>query len=382
LIKNEKLILTLLYRKGPLSKRDIAKYGCIGWATTVKLVNRLKDKDLVECKGISLNNKKKGKNPYLYDIKKSKPLVIGIDIEYNTTTIILTNLECEILKKDSYKTPKNPDSKILYNFLYKIVSNFIKKYINQKEELLGIGIGIPGIDFPIGTKNDRKYISIITKNLEKKIGVKILFEVNTRAYALFMKWRKKQFFPDDFVFLSIRTGVGTGIFINGKLYTGYQNLAGEVGHIGVIKKGELCRCGKRGCLETVLNQYILNQEYCKIFSKKTLKKKNNSTKKIYENLSNLFIFASENNKEAIKIINNAAKYLAIVLSNILMILNTPLIIISGNFGPAGDFIIPILKKFIRKKILSDIDFKILYLPFDEDGHTLGSAMLILRDFFI
>ena len=378
--ENVKKIITLLYKKGPLSKHELAQYGEMGWATVVKFINRLLKEGIIECVGTSPRIEQKGKNAYIYNLSDSKPLAIGIDIEYSTTTIILANLKGEIFSEETAKTPENPNQRQLSDFLYTLISKFMKKNVSNPNNVVGIGIGIPGIGIPSWIEQSGDNFVDISNYLKSKFGVNVVLEINTRAYTMFEKWDKRIFSQDDFLFLSIRTGVGTGIFIKDKLFTGYQGLAGELGHFNVVKNGIQCRCGKKGCLETEVNQFRLYQKYIEDVIGKQSTSIKPSLKEVYEGLSNLFSLAKKGHHAALKIITQTSEYLGYVLSHAIMVLNVPSVIISGHFGSDGNVILPILKKAISKNILSKINFNLEYYPFDIRGHTLGSALLILRDF--
>lgn len=378
--ENEKRIITLLYKKGPLSKRGLAQFGEMGWATVVKFINRLQEERIIECVGTSPRTEQKGKNAYIYNLSDSKPLAIGVDVEYSTTMIILTNLKGEVFGEETAKTPENPGSGQLSDFLYTLISGFMKKNVPNPNNLVGVGIGIPGIGIPSWVKQCENDSVDISHYLENQLGVNVVLEINTRAYTMFEKWDKRLFSQDDFFFLSIRTGVGSGIFINGSLFTGYQGFAGEIGHFKVVPDGIPCRCGSRGCLETEVNQYRLYQKY----SENVLEKPSTSVRppveEIYKGLSDLFSLAKDGHPRATEIITQAAEYLGYALSHAIMILNVPSVIVSGHFGSDGTVIVPLLEKAIRRNILSKIDFSLEYYPFDERGHTLGPALLALRDF--
>ncbi|HUV08176.1 MAG TPA: ROK family transcriptional regulator [Spirochaetia bacterium] len=380
--ENEKRILTLLYKAGPLSKQELANQGRMGWATVVKLTNRLLDAGVIECVGTSQRTFQKGKNAYTYGLTNRKPLAIGIDVEYKATTMILTNLSGDIIASKVHRTPENPDAGQFKRFLKRIIVSFLEHCVPDQSRLAGIGIGIPGIGMPSWVKeNNHTSQEDIAPYLEQSLGLEVTIEINTRAYTVFEKWENQTFSSDDFIYVSIRTGVGSGIFVNGNLLRGEQGLAGEIGHFKVVQDGLPCRCGGRGCLETVINQYSLFRQYRQRVLKESPSRSVPSAEVLKSGLSDLFSRAREGNREALDIVAEMSGYLGYCLSHAIMVLNLPQIIISGNFGNDGSILLDPLRRDIRRNAFSKIDFMLHYYPIDPRGHTRGAALLILKDYF-
>ena len=214
------------------------------------------------------------------------------------------------------------------------------------------------------------------------MNTRVLIDINVRVYTVLEKWENRSFSLEDFMFITIRSGIGSGIFLNGRLYYGHQEHAGEIGHMTIKKNGELCVCGRKGCLQTEVNQNRLYSDYLRnVLKLAQVSEQEPNQDELLANLPNLFSMAKNGEKTAIKIIKRAAGYLAEGIANTLMILNIPHIIISGHFGTDGDVLIKPLDSEIRKRILSQMDFSLSYLPLESRGFTLGATLLILGDYF-
>lgn len=380
--ENEKKIISLLYKYGPLSKLQLTERGQIGWATVVKMLTRLMDKKIVQCVGKQEESAKRGKDALLYDLERMKPLAIGVDMEYKTTTIILTNLRGETLALEKYPSPISPDLNDLKRFLLTSITLFLKKHKVNFDDLDGIGIGIPGLDIPAHLAKNSPEDKRLEEYLEQRIGKKVRIDVNTRVYTLFEKWINQPFTSEDFMLVAIRMGLGLGIILNNQLFIGRQGFAGGMGHLRVVNNGNICRCGKQGCLETVINQHYLYQEYLSKVVRVSVDDRDSYTnEEIKEGLSCLFTEGSNSNKQALSIVKRTARFLSIPLAPIIMVLNVPQIIICSSFGPDGGLLLKYLDSEIRSKILADIDFNLQYYPIDEMGFTRGAALLILKDFY-
>ena len=378
--ENVRKILTLLYHVGPLSKMELVERGGISWATASKLVNRLLAQRIIRCEGTSHRKVQRGKNAYIYSLTGDKPLAVGVDLEYETTTMLLTNLRGDEIHRKIYKSPANPTSGQLRSFLGQNLSSFVADSPVRRKDLTGIGIGIPGIGIPSWLKPRREDVDLADA-LHQDLGYPVSIENNIRAYTMYEKWGKELISLNDFILVSIRSGVGSGIIIGGGLYSGQQGLAGELGHFEVVPGGLPCRCGKRGCLETVVNQNAIYQEYArKVLGRKRVSKAP-PTDKIAVGLSDLFTRAAGGEPAAVRVVEHVASYLGPPMAQMIMLFNIPQVILSAYFGPDGAVVTDALRREIDRSILTKLQYTLRYVPFDEKGFTRGAALLILRRFF-
>jgi N-acetylglucosamine repressor len=384
LTDSKRRIITLLYKDGPHTKRALTEKGHMGWATAVKVISQLMDEGIIECSGIARREtKRQGKNAYLYSLTPHKPLAIGVDVEYKTTRIVLTNLSGTALAQGTYNTPQNVNDQETKDFLRGSIEDFIRQYEIESSGLDGIGIGVPGIGFPTGSRLDNiEKARILEAYLREVFRTSIRIETNTKAYAVFEKWSNETFSYRNFIFVSIRTGVGTGIFYSGKLFNGTHGLSGEIGHMKVVPNGPACRCGSSGCMETVVNQNYLYQQYRTNVIKEAGWSTESGEMALFEGLSDLFTRARKGEEAAVPIVKTASSYLGHCIANAITVLDIDNIIISGHFGPDGDVILDPLREVIRANILPKVEFNLSYYPFDPNGHTRGAALLVLTDYFV
>ena len=376
----EKKILALIYINGPLSKKEITKQGHMSWGTAVKAVNTLLEKQYLTRSGTVDRKTNVGKNAYVFDLSVANPLVIGIDINHDRTTVILTNLREDILATQYHQSPLITDIALVKRFLTRIITNFLETYVPEKQAVYGIGIGMPGIFFQWLVKNhEYEQFEHFIQTLGKKFDVSIRFEVNHRAYAMHEKWDNMVFSHENFLFVTIRNGVGSAIMVNGQLFTGSERLAGEIGHLKVAPSDARCRCGSQGCLESVINQNVLFRRYIEEVKEEAFPEEYTQDQVLQE-LPELFRKAKEQNQNALKIVHDVAEYLGQGLAHAVMLFNIPNLIVCGYFGECGDVLIPQLEKEIRERVYPLTDFLVTYRPLQQVGFTRGAALLVLKDF--
>ncbi len=380
--ENTQKVLTLLYTSGPLSKPELAERGGMAWATVVKIIDRLSEASVVEQVGTSRRPSLPGKHAVLYNVTNHYPLVVGIDVEYHLTSVTLSSLKRDILASTSLPTPQKTDADSLRSFLADLVKSFLAGVPEiSVDRIIGIGIGIPTIGLPPWKRGERTAThQSIGDSVAAEVGIPVRIHDNTLAYTVYEKWTNQAFSEDDFLFVSIRTGVGSGIFVNGTLLEGHQGLAGMIGHLVSKPDGPPCRCGRRGCLETVSNQYYLYERYRNEVLGVTGHADDVAVPEVHEALPDLFTKARRGNRNALTIVEELAENLAVALAPAIMMLNPPSVILSGYFGADGQMLEPLIRERIAGRVLGRIDYSLRYWEFDPVGHNLGAALLFYTDF--
>jgi len=365
LIPNEKRILTLLAHSGRLSKREIEGFTGLGWATVVKLVGRLERLGYIQRAGIVERPSVGGVKPESYVLSKRNPLAVGIDVEYTTTRVSLTNLLREELAAIQVPTPKLTSFESAVHFLEELYHSFQREALLPHEAIAGIGIGFPTWLVPSGFDT----FGLIESELQKRLSLMVRVDNNVRAYTSFKQASDKG--NNNFILITIRSGIGVGIVLNGKLYRGVEGKAGEISHFVIVKEGgSLCRCGKRGCLETVVNQNILVEEYRK---RRGIQHSGIPLRKVFED-------AYGGDREALDILDVAERNLAYALSALILSVNINRVYLTGHFGIGGPLFCTKVEGYLNELVYPHSAVSIQYEEIVDSGFPLGAAMMILRDF--
>ena len=375
--ENEKRILTVLSKQGPLSKREISEQGRMGWATVVKMLDRLEEAGTIECVGAGVQAETSGKNPLLYALVDRQPLAVGIDVSYSTTHIILSNLKHDILAQQDCPTPQTSNIDELQAFLVHCCSQFLERVLGTQERLVGIGVG-----FPLWLLQGQESFVVLQQRLEQHFQCPVLIENNIRSYTMYKKWVGKAFGLDNFILITIRSGIGSGIFQQGQLVRGVHGMAGELSHLPIVDNGKLCRCGKSGCLETVVNQDLLYRQYVEQILKPVERLPGaTSETQVEQGLSVLFSLAKQGQPEASGIVRKTASYLGKAIASLILLFDIPDLFIAGNFGPDGDSLNQALQEQIAPLVLSGNRYTLSYTPLERLGFAHGAALLILDRYF-
>lgn len=294
--------------------------------------------------------------------------VIGLDIGGTAVKYGLLDENGVILELGEFPTEAE---KGVEN-LFKNICGVIDKYLS--DDILGIAVSGTGqIDGTIGKVIGGNPIipgwigTNLVEKLEDRYKIPAVLENDVNCAALGEKWLGAGKNSENFVCLTIGTGIGGGIILNGDIFRGDTYVAGEFGHIQIVKSGEECLCGKKGCYE----RYASATALVKMVKEKTRKTLNG--KEIFE-------LEKSGDKEIKEIVDRWIDYFTDGLSTIAYIFNPPLVVIGGGVTKQGEYLL--------NRILVSLDSKLginykknLKIKFAELGNNagiLGAEYLLLK----
>lgn len=284
---------------------------------------------------------------------------LGIDLGGTKTEAILLDDSLNVLARKRVSTPQENYQKIIDT-----ISNLISEITSDVSDF-SLGICTPGaISKQTGLiKNSNTQCLIgkpLKEDLEEKLHKKISMENDANCFVIAESkiGAAKKF---DFVFgVIMGTGVGGGISINGKLHSGRTNIAGEWGHHTLHRNGNLCYCGKTGCVETYLSGPALEKKW---------KLLTGQTKFLPEILSSIDGDAGQKWK------NEFLENFGFGLANVIDILDPDAIVLGGGLSNI-DFLYTEGKKSVYEKVFSDlVDTPILKNELGDSAGVYGAALL-------
>ena len=315
---NRDLVLRTIFANESISRAEVARGTHLTRTTVSDVVSGLLAEGLVEevGRGESLG----GKSPILLGIVADSRYLVGLNLAQDKFTGAIVNLRGEI--KEMVEAPVHDDNgKNALNLVYQMIDQLMKKKIKP---IVGIGVGTPGL------VNTREGVVVNAVNLEwqdlplsqlleKKYKVPVQVLNDSQAAAIGEYVYGGEHAPDkNLVVVNVIHGIGAGILINGRLFQGDGGGAGEIGHVVVQENGELCRCGKRGCLETVASARAVVKQM-----------KMNS-------LADVVSSFNAGNPTANTVIENAGRYLGVSLANLIATLNIQKIVLTGDMTRFGE----------------------------------------------
>jgi glucokinase len=306
-------------------------------------------------------------------------LVAGVDIGGTNTVFGLISKEGEILYKNTVKTTDYPNP----TDLVAVVANQLNIQLTTQfsnAQFLGMGIGAPNGNFFTGNIEFApnllwKGIVPLAQLFAEALHTKALLTNDANAATLGELIFGGAKNIDDFLFVTLGTGLGSGFVSNGKLIYGHDGLGGELGHVILIPDGRTCGCGRKGCVETYCSATGLRRTFAEL-SKIHFSIEIPSSKEIYD-------LAQRGNEIAQEAFDKTAQWLGLTLANSVAISSPKTIFLFGGLANAGDYLLTPTKKYFESNVLNIYKNKVTLqfseLP-EENAALLGAASLIFNEY--
>lgn len=311
--------------------------------------------------------------------------LLGIDLGGTTVKFAILTQNGEIQQKWSIDTNILDEGTHIVPDIVESINHHLALYEMKPEQFIGIGMGTPGsVDITEGTvigayNLNWKTLQPVKELIEKGTGIPFFIDNDANVAALGERWKGAGENDPDVVFVTLGTGVGGGIVMNGQLLHGVAGCAGEIGHITVDPDGFECTCGKRGCLETVASATgvvrvarQLAEEYA---GGSELKARLDNGEDITS--KDVFELATKNDDLALRVVDKVTFYLGLACGNIGNTLNPSAIIIGGGVSAAGEFLRSRVEAYFEQFTFPQVrnSTKIKLAELGNEAGVIGAASL-------
>ncbi len=379
------MILKELYQNGRRSIPELSKIIHMSTPTITRAIDELIVTEFLTEEGIG--NSSGGRRPNLYGLNPPAKFVLGVDISRHHIRLGIFNFSNQPVGEIKVIDEGLEVSTDFMKSLKGAVNDFIRNSGIDKTKLMGIGIALPGlIDLHTGISysylQDEKPATI---NFENFFDYPVFVENDTKVMALgeqaFGLAQGKQ----NVLCLNIGSGIGLGMILNGKLYKGNSGFSGEFGHIQVDPNGQLCYCGKIGCLETMASGTTLVRRARKEIGDgattiiRTM---------IGGDLSKISIdiilsAAQRGDQFAIGLLANIGEHLGRGIAILIHLFNPELIIIGGELTRAENYIVDPIQQNLNKYTIAKIrrDAQIVTSSLGQNAGLMGTVAMVMNKVF-
>ncbi len=383
---NLSMILRLINMEGCISRIQLSRFTGLTKTTITNIINRLSLHNLVVEHGQQVNASK-GRKPVLLSINKDAYNIIGIYLSRDNCVIVRTDLFGNIKARQGFEFELGDSIDTVLSRIIRLTSKMAN---TDTDNILGIGIGSIGpIDMNRGIilepPNFRNWKGVpIVSILKKHFPYPVFIDNDMNGCALaerFLGHGKK---IENFVYLGVTNGLGTGIVINGQLYRGQSGFAGEIGHTTVDLSGEKCPCGNYGCLELYISiPRIIEQIKTALLA---------GTKSIINDICAdtdqvtwpmVVEGALQGDGLALSIIDKMSFYLSTGLTNILNTFDPQAVFLGNELSIAGDLLVDRLKAMIDQRIFANSyrKIKISISKFAKEAPIIGATAIVLEKLY-
>ncbi len=327
-----------------------------------------------------------GRRPLMYALKPDRLFIVTVAMDQLCTRIGMVDLfnnyvtNIETVALDLLNNRQALDS------LVKLINDHIASSGISKDRIIGVGIGMPGL---VNGKEGINYSYLdagdttLAEYLTDAVGLHVYIDNDSTLVALSeMKFGKAKPFRNVMV-INLSWGIGLGMVINGQLFRGDDGFAGEFSHIPIDEEGDLCYCGKQGCLESEASLLAIAGKAVKGIRNGRLSKLRSLGDQSPLTLGNtLMELANEGDQYAIELFLDAAYKIGRGLSILIHINNPRAIVLSGRGVKVGKLILAPIQQALNRYCIPRLanNTEILVSDIGFDGELLGAAILVMENF--
>ncbi|MGY6211534.1 ROK family transcriptional regulator [Cytobacillus firmus] len=363
--QNKNLVLDILKTKSPISRIDIAKITGMSPTSITRIVNELQLQGyLRETEAVASGV---GRKATLLEVRGDVLYTVGIEIDKSLLKVGIVNYIGEMV---SLLKSKRNESESYMETLHKI-NMIIQKIMDENEipaaKIVGLAVGLPGyIDYKNGivkVSDQLKWKDAnLAEDLQKLTSFNVIVDNELKMKIVAESFTGKAMNSQNSILIGIGSGIGSSIMLNGDIYRGETNNAGEIGHTVIDPTGNVCNCGKIGCLATYISEGAILADSRKV--------------KDVSSIEDVFQSYRDREPWALNIMDRASTYIALAISNLLCLYNPEVIILSGNTIEK----LPEMKEAIEQKCELYIweplkqSVRIVYSELSDNGVVLGAAI--------
>jgi N-acetylglucosamine repressor len=378
---NTNLVLKTIFDNESVGRAEISRITSLTRTTVSDIVAELIAEGLVKEVGIGVSTG--GKSPILLSLVADSRYIIGLDLARKKFSGAIVNLRGEIRYKVDHDI-QGLDGEAALASVYAILDQLTH---TSYKPLVGIGIGTPGLintneGVVVNAVNlDWKDLSL-ARPLQEKYQLPVLVFNDSQAAAMGeYTYGRDHSSDDNLIVINARSGIGAGIIINRQLFQGDGGGAGEIGHVVVVPEGgQLCRCGNRGCLETVASSQALVKRMLALVSQSSSAQPLQPSQEITLNtIEQAFM---NGDPIARQVVLESGQFMGMAISSLVGTLNIQRIVLMGDMTRFGQPWLDAIQRTISQATLSRLaqETKVEIGQLGGNSIILGSSAMLANNF--
>jgi predicted NBD/HSP70 family sugar kinase len=369
---NKFIVLKAIATQGPLSRIELSHMTGLSKMTITSLINEYISNGILRECGVTKSTI--GRKPTLLEVVPDSLLTLGVSMGRDVLQVGIINLKGQIVRSENMPFSLMESNEGLLESLFLLCDRLYSD--TMKEKIWGIGVSCAG---PLSIQhglilNPPDFNNIhdlhIVKELADRYGLPVYLQNDMCLAALAELYfgNKQQY--KNFIYIGISSGIGGGVIINRKLYTGSTGLAGVIGHSIVEINGIPCECGQRGCLEKYSSTRAILQ----------WARQNGADKDL--SWMELVSRASSNDEICLRAINRLTDYLEVAITNMESAYDTECFIIGGDLHYCQDMVVKHLEEKLQSRSLIWGQWRKVMVEsssFMGNASIIGTAALVMEN---
>ncbi|MGA7730762.1 MAG: ROK family transcriptional regulator [Chloroflexia bacterium] len=387
----EAQVVDALRRQTAVSRTDISRLTNWSRPKVTSVVDKMIDRGfLME---VGEGDSQGGRRPTMLRLNNRLGYLIGVDIGATSMDLMLADLNAQALMRDSGLADVRSNPDVLLGEVKKRLLKMVHQQSLVPEQILGIGIGVPGpVDFASGTLVapplmptwENFSIRDFFQQAFPQASVWVDNDVNVMALGELRAGAGIG--VDNFIFVKIGTGIGAGVICHGLVHRGSTGSAGDIGHIRVDPNGPVCHCGNIGCLEILAAGPAIAaraMEAARNGSSAILARKLEANGDMLRP-EDVGAAAREGDRVAIEIIQSSGHMVGDVLAGLVNFFNPSVIFVGGGVANIGNQLLASIRQAVlsRSTALATRDLVISYSRTGSDVGVIGAVHLALDHLFV
>lgn len=385
--KNRMAVLNIIKEHEPLSRQQLAKRTGLTPPAITGIVREFVEMGFIQ--EVGLGKSHGGRRPVKLKLNPEAGYVIGVEITSHEVTLGLADLKnqptnIKRLELDMTEPEQGVAS------LGAAIRKMIEEHEAENKNFFGVGIAFPGI---LNVKQGvvKRSVNLgpswrqfpVRERLEQELGVPVYLENNSKAAALAERWFGGGKENRDLVYINLGEGISAGVMVSDALIKGFEDYAGQIGHIVIAEDGPLCNCGNRGCLEAICGIPALMR---KIYAELPLLNDDDPLKELWQSKGQLTIddvlaFASQEKSYSWELLQQVGRHVGLVLSNVANMFNPEVVFIGGRLGSVAEIFINRVREIMESHTFPEIakTTEIKASTLGADSGVIGACALALRE---
>ncbi len=373
---NRGRVIDALRGRGTASRAEIARATGLSRSTVSSIVADLIEAGLLteqaEATGVA-HGEAGGRPPVLLSLNPSAGLAVGVDFGHTHLRVAVSDLSHEVLAESWRELDTDHSAEEGLNAAAELVAEVLKEAKADRNGVIGVGMGLPGpINRSTGAVGSSSILpgwvgvnAALEMERRLRLPVKVENDANLGALAEFV-WGSGRGYS-DVIYIKLSSGVGAGLLFGGKLHEGAGGTAGEIGHIPAQNGTAICRCGSRGCLETVASARAIAEQV-------------GASRGEAVSPRDLLELIAKQDPAASRLIGEAGREIGAALASICNLINPSCVIIGGDLSAAGEVITEPVRESIRRYAITSAAEQVNVVAgvLGERAELLGALALVLH----
>jgi len=368
-------VLEALYRLPGTARTELVRVTGLSRATVSSVVDELiRSGMVVEFEELSDTRPvTTGRPPVLLTLSQSAAFAIGLDFGHDHIRVAVCDLSGNAVVDDWSAAEVDYSPENSFDLAQSLVSKALGRAGVDPGRLLGVGMGLAA---PMNGQTGELHAEGIlpgwrgirpAQEMETRLGIPVQLENDANVGALGERAFGAAMGADNVIYVRLSAGIGAGLILDGRPYTGAGGLAGELGHVFVQEEGLICRCGNRGCLETVASSTAVTRLLEQSLSQCVT-------------LEKLLEMVAAGDRGAIRSVTDAGHAIGRALAGFVNALNPETIVVGGELSAAGSALLDPLTAAVRLYSVAPSAAMVKIVPgmLGDRAEVLGAAALLLE----